>query len=47
MPNILVYDTSCSTGGGGGGGGSRLPLEIVAFLAYSHPTKSIKDNLKK
>ena len=37
MPNILVYDTSCSTGGGGGGG-SGLPLEIVAFLAYSHPT---------
>ena len=32
MPNILVYDTSCSTGG------SRLPLEIVAFLANSHPT---------
>ena len=32
MPNILVYDTSCSTGG------SRLPLEIVAFLAHSHPT---------
>ena len=27
---------SCSTGVGGG---SRLPLEIVAFLAHSHPTK--------
>ena len=24
---------------GGGGGGSGLPLEIVAFLAHSHPTK--------
>ena len=34
MPNVLVYDTSCSTGGGGSG----LPLEIVAFLAHSHPT---------
>ena len=32
IQNILVYDTSCSTGG------SRLPLEIVAFLAHSHPT---------
>ena len=32
MPNILVYDTSCSTGEGG------LPLEIVAFLAHGHPT---------
>ena len=32
MPNSLVYDTSCSTGGSG------LPLEIVAFLAHSHPT---------
>ena len=38
MPNSFVYDTSCSTGGGGGGSG--LPLEIVAFLAHSHPTKS-------
>ena len=25
----------------GGGGGCRLPLEIVAFLAHSHPTKKI------
>ena len=32
MLNILVYDRSCSTGGSG------LPLEIVAFLAHSHPT---------
>ena len=32
MPNILVCDTSCSTGGSG------LPLEIVAYLAHSHPT---------
>ena len=34
MPNILVYDTSCSTGeGGAGGGGSVLPLvEIVWFF---------------
>ena len=43
MPNILVYDTSCSTRGGGVGGGagrwgSGLTIEIVAFLAHSHPT---------
>ena len=43
MLNILVYDTSCSTEcvcvcGGGGAEGSGLPLEIVAFLAYSHTT---------
>ena len=25
----------------GGGGGSGLPLEIVAFLAHSHPTISL------
>ena len=24
----------------GGGGGSGLPLEIVAFLAHSHPTNT-------
>ena len=41
MRNVLVYDTSCSTGVGGGGGGSGLPLEIVAFLAHSHPTNHI------
>ena len=39
---FLVYDTSYSTGGmvagGGGGAGVGLPLEIVAFLAHSHPT---------
>ena len=32
MPNILVYGTSCSIWEFG------LPLEIVAFLAHSHPT---------
>ena len=32
MPNILVYDTSCSSWGSG------LPLEIVVFLAHSYPT---------
>ena len=30
--------TACSTSVGGGGGGSGLPLEIIAFSAYSHPT---------
>ena len=42
MPNILVYDTSCFSGGGGlgvGGWRSSLPLEIVACLAHSLPTK--------
>ena len=32
MPNILVYDTSCSTGVGGGCPGYPY------FLAHSHPT---------
>ena len=37
MPNILVYDTSARLVLLGGEG-SGLPLEIVAFLAHSHPT---------
>ena len=46
MPNILVYDTSCSTRGAGGGG-VRVTLEIVAFLAHSHPTISHRESLFK